>query len=493
MLRTACVFFSLLFLVFTPRTPAHADLIWGANGHPFTAYPGIPYERQLDLVRDLGMTSYRVNISSLDHIPLLASLIALGKERGVTILPLLTPPVSLEKDAAETLYQQARAFATKLITPFKDDIKVWELGNELENFAIIQPCEMQDDGVQYNCAWGPAGGVGPLEYFGPRWAKVSAVLKGLSDGAKAVDPTIRKAIGTAGWGHIGAFERMRQDGIEWDISVWHFYGEDPEWGIERVAAFGKPIWVTEFNHPLGSQKSAVEQAAGLRQIMARFRALQDKYRVEAAHIYELLDETYWAPSYEAFMGLVYLDKDEKGEWTTAGRKPAYCVARSLLRGGYRLAAPAIAPSARSGSATPHRQCDLCLFDNRDPSPANKVAYSYCLILGRQADGGGLDARTAELSKDRPIGDMLLGMVAAEEFKQKYRAAELSNSEYILLIYRLLLDRDPDGQGHADYIAALDKGELSRSNLVKALIHSEEFRNIHSALFKRPAAKAAPSQ
>jgi hypothetical protein len=105
------------------QSPANADLIWGANGHPFNAYPGIPYERQLDLVRDLGMTSYRVDISSLDHIPRLARLIAAAKEREITILPLLTPPVSLEKDTPETLYQQARTFATKVISPFKDDIK----------------------------------------------------------------------------------------------------------------------------------------------------------------------------------------------------------------------------------------------------------------------------------------------------------------------------------------------------------------------------------
>ena len=68
---------------------------------------------------------------------------------------------------------------------------------------------MQDDGKQYDCAWGPAGGVGPLEYYGPRWQKVSAVLKGLSEGAAAADPAVLKAMGTAGWGHLGAFERRR--------------------------------------------------------------------------------------------------------------------------------------------------------------------------------------------------------------------------------------------------------------------------------------------
>ena len=54
-----------------------------------------------------------------------------------------------------------------------------------------------------------------------RWEKVSAVLRGLSGGTISVDPTIRKAMGTAGWGNAGAFARMHKDGIRWDISVWH--------------------------------------------------------------------------------------------------------------------------------------------------------------------------------------------------------------------------------------------------------------------------------
>ena len=488
--RCKMIIFSLLWLAIMPQAFAKADFIWGANGHPFTAYQGVSFEQQLDYLRNLGMTSYRVNISSIDNATALRTLVEVAKPRGIEILPVLTPGLDLKKETPEDLYKKARAFAVYLVSRFKDDIRVWELGNELENHAIIQPCEMQDNGVQYNCAWGPAGGVGPLEYFGPRWAKVSAVLKGLSDGTISVDPTIRKAIGTAGWGHVGAFERMRQDGIAWDISVWHFYGKDPEWGFKRVAAFGKPIWVTEFNNPMGSQKGVVQQAAGLKKIMTRIRELQDKYRVEAAHVYELLDETYWAPNFEAFMGLVYLDKNDKGKWAASGPKPGYCAVRTLLRGGYRLAAQSASEPVLPGQnqvqpkgPVPHRQCDLCLFDDRDASPANKIGYSYCLVFGHPADAQGLASRTEELKKGDTIDAMLGSMMQSDEFNQRQGAAGLNNSDYITLIYRLLLDRDPDGQGRHDYLVALDNGDLSRPNLVKTLIRSREFRDMHSVLFR----------
>jgi hypothetical protein len=199
---------------------AQADILWGVNGHPMTAYPGISISRQLDLAMELGMKSYRVNVPDATSKPILDELVAEGRARGIEILPVLTPgETDLDKDTVDELYEKAHRLAFTLGSWFKEDIRVWELGNEMENYAILQPCDMRDDGTQYPCEWGPAGGVTAGEYHGERWRKVSAVLKGLSDGIKEVDPDLRRAIGTAGWGHLGAFERMDQDGIEWDISV----------------------------------------------------------------------------------------------------------------------------------------------------------------------------------------------------------------------------------------------------------------------------------
>jgi len=87
--QLAAVF--LVLLVKLMSSPAQADLIWGVNGHPFTAYPGIAFDQQLDFVKDLGMTSYRVNISSITQTSRLGRLIEFAKPRGIDILPVLTP------------------------------------------------------------------------------------------------------------------------------------------------------------------------------------------------------------------------------------------------------------------------------------------------------------------------------------------------------------------------------------------------------------------
>ncbi len=489
MLRNGLIGLTLLLAV--AASWAHAakpDLIWGVNGHPFVSYPGVSYEEQLGHLADLGLSSYRVDISSIDAAPRLERLLALAKPYGISIMPVLVPGLDLDRKEPDVLYEKAKAFAVYFAARFKEDIRIWELGNEMENYAIIKPCEMQDDGVQYNCAWGPAGGVGRLDYYGPRWAKVSAVLKGLSDGVTSVDPTLLKAMGTAGWGHVGAFHRMRDDSIEWDISVWHMYGEDPEWAFKELAKFGKPIWVTEFNHPLGSKNGAVAQAEGLKSAMTRLRALRETYNVEAAHIYELLDETYWAPDAEAFMGLIYLGKTEQGGWRTEGPKPAHCIVQSLLKGKGRIvdtggeithtAGPA---PALLGEAS-QRKCDLCLFETRQASRADRIAYSYCLLLGRSVDAGGLQSWLAELEKGMSLSEALAAMTQSSEFEQAHGVGRLGSPAYVERIYQLLLGREPDGQGLTDYVTALETGTLTRSAFIKAAIASDEFRAKHPALF-----------
>jgi Glycosyl hydrolase catalytic core len=325
---------SSIFVLNLAASP-HAEesgFVWGANGHPFTAYPGVEFEQQLDFLRDLGLTSYRVNVSRIEDIPGLIELNKKAKARNIEVLPILTPGLDLEKEEPVRLQKEAYAFAHTIVSRLKGDVRVWELSNELENYAIIKACEKREDGSQYNCSWGPAGGVGELDYYPPRWNKVSAVLRGLSEGTKDADPSAQRAMGTAGWGHTGAFKRLQKDGVNWDISVWHMYGQDPEWAFKILAQFGKPIWVTEFNHPSGSSKDEQSQAAGLRHQMSRLLELSRPYNVRAAHIYELLDETYWEPSDEARMGLVRLERDGKRGWRAGEQKLAYTAVKRFLHG-----------------------------------------------------------------------------------------------------------------------------------------------------------------
>lgn len=448
---------------------ASADFLWGVNGHPMTAYPGISVEEQIGYVANLGMKSYRVNIPDIGRADELDRLVRIGKGYGIEILPVLTPgDLDLAEKSPEELYRIGFDFAAGLARRFGGDIKVFELGNELENFAIIQPCEMRDDGTQYPCDWGPAGGVGPLEYYGPRWVKVSAALKGMSEGLHSVDPTLKRAIGTAGWGHVGAFHRMRDDGIGWDISVWHVYGQDPEWALDILQEFGKPIWVTELNNPLGSQNGEEEQARNLARMMNKIRELGKKYRVEAAHIYELFDEPYWGPP-EDEMGLVTLVQGDDGSWRTGQPKRAYFAARNIIGG------PATRPAIT-------RHCELSR-ERDGPLVDHQIEYSYCLVLGRWPDKEGATTWRERLeSGEINVYDLVSGLGTSDEFNARFATKTLTNEAYVSLLYRILLLREPDRGGLSAYVRELNAGNITRDMVVMGMVTSTEFAGKHPSIF-----------
>ena len=484
--RLIAIAFCATVAVFAGRVqaaaPAQTDIVWGVNGHPLISYPGVSIEAQLDAVRDLGMRSYRVDITDTTYISGLRDVVREASKRGITVLPVVTPQFDLAKESTESLEKMAYGLAFALVSSFKGQIPVWELGNEMENYAIIQPCEMQDDGKQYNCSYGPAGGVGSLEYFGPRWAKVSAVLKGLSRGAHDADPSVRRALGTAGWGHLGAFERMKADGIAWDISVWHMYGEDPEWAFKELVKYGKPIWVTEFNHPEGSTKSAEAQAQGLTRAISQLSDLQGTYNIEAAHVYELLDEPYWK-DYEAHMGLIELKPAGERKWALGAPKPAYAAIKAVLNSGDAIPPAAIA----TDEVAVRRRCELQRAEPGATLPAPTViTYAFCLALGREPDGAGLASWSADLTKGKPIEKIVVDMLQSDELSRLYDLPRLSTRAYVALMHRLLLDADPVEPQLKSMADALDGGQ-PRAAFLATLVGSKDFKARHPALF----AKLAP--
>jgi hypothetical protein len=91
----------------------------------------------------------------------------------------------------------------------------------------------------------------------------------------------------------------------------------------RLKSLGKPIWITEFGRPGAGPDGEAAQAKALVRWIHRIAALATAYDVQAAFIYELLDETYWGETNEARMGVVRLVKDKAGHWTAGPRKAAF--------------------------------------------------------------------------------------------------------------------------------------------------------------------------
>jgi hypothetical protein len=247
------------------------------------------------------------------------------------------------------------------------------------------------------------------------------------------------------------------------------YGQDPEWAFKTIARYGHPIWVTEFNNPQGSKESDQKQVEGLKQSMLRLRELQQTYNVEAAHIYELMDEPYWIPSFEAYMGLVHLVPDGGGGWMPGPPKHAYQAVKQLLRGPNSV-------------VSYKRVCDPRQQERRGTIAQIQVVYGYCLILDRQPDGRGLADWQGQLAGGMPASQLLMAMLGSDEFKVRHATYGLSNAEFVDLMYRLLLDRGPDGLGLTSYVSQLDQKSISRIDVARSIIDSGEFRAKHEPLY-----------
>ena len=220
------------------------------------------------------------------------------------------------------------------------------------------------------------------------------------------------------------------------------YGQDPEWAFKTIAEYKRAIWITEFNHPLGSKEGEDKQADGLRHWMARLQELSPIYKVEAAHIYELMDETYWAPSFEAVMGLVHLDSDSHGGWQAGTLKPALlCGGGDLIRGNPpRPLATAVqrelpTEDRASPSFIPiHRTCDLAGYANlHEDNIRYRVAYAYCLVLARKAENIGWNTYSRELANGRSVQELLLALLGSMEFREHNSSAR-SPAQFVSLIY-----------------------------------------------------------
>ncbi len=103
-----------------------------------------------------------------------------------------------------------------------------------------------------------------------------------------------------------------------------------------------------------------------------------------------------------------------------------------------------------------------------------TARLYTCTLGRSYDVNGLNAWTGAYLQGQ--GDLLgiatIGFLHSEEFTSK----NLSNEEYVKVLYRTFLGREADQAGLDSWVAALNGG-YSRDQVAAGFAYSNEFRTI----------------
>lgn len=102
-----------------------------------------------------------------------------------------------------------------------------------------------------------------------------------------------------------------------------------------------------------------------------------------------------------------------------------------------------------------------------------VKRLYSIVLQREADKSGLEFYVNNLLNKKTNGAAVAyGFISSDEFKQM----NLSEEEYIKILYSVMMDRMPDKGGLDYYKKLLDNG-VSRDFIFKGFVESEEYKNL----------------
>src|SRR5690606_2897499 len=99
---------------------------------------------------------------------------------------------------------------------------------------------------------------------------------------------------------------------------------------------------------------------------------------------------------------------------------------------------------------------------------------YRATLGREPDADGLANWTSKLTDGLTLFEVVAGFTNSPEFRARY--GDTTTAEFVTLLYRNVFDRDPDPSGYAGWTGALERGQMTRSQVVTHFSQSQEFVN-----------------
>ena len=106
-------------------------------------------------------------------------------------------------------------------------------------------------------------------------------------------------------------------------------------------------------------------------------------------------------------------------------------------------------------------------------------YEEC--LDRSPDEGGLNEWANHLKTGKKTGaKVAYGIIYSEEFLQR----NVSNEEYVTILYRVFFNREPDGGGFNEWVSHLNSGK-SRKWVLAGFINSQEFKILCAEYGIRP--------
>lgn len=125
-----------------------------------------------------------------------------------------------------------------------------------------------------------------------------------------------------------------------------------------------------------------------------------------------------------------------------------------------------------------QQGTIILSENRDRNPKVTAFVNrlYSIAMNRSADVNGLNDWTGKLlDKKQTPKQVAYGFVFSQEMTNR----NLSNQQFVTMLYQTMMDREPDEAGLNDWLTRLKTG-TSRQTVFNGFADSTEFDNIVKA-------------
>ncbi|MFM0522556.1 MULTISPECIES: glycoside hydrolase family protein [Caballeronia] len=298
------------------------SVFYGMNGHVNAAgpYTTSTPEQQLAQLKDLGVTLYRSDVSTVAGAQKLASVAQMMAESGVTVYPVLLQQLNFPDE--NSAYQASYTLAQQIVNV--QHYAYYEVTNELAPECLV----------------GWVDGVNSTDYKNDCFQIARGVIRGLIAGIKSVDPAGKIVIGGNTWMHLGLDVMLangtQPDGtsghpvVTWDITAWHWYSEQGDIThacgtlcynvIGTLQSLGKPIWINEVgmrpNFPGTADQAATFMANNM---MGALLAIAPQYNIQSLQVYELYDDP---PTGQGPYGIMLNDGVTK--------KPTYTAVKNFI-------------------------------------------------------------------------------------------------------------------------------------------------------------------
>jgi hypothetical protein len=99
-----------------------------------------------------------------------------------------------------------------------------------------------------------------------------------------------------------------------------------------------------------------------------------------------------------------------------------------------------------------------------------VTRLYQQVLGRDPEPGGVAGWVQQIAEDSSVVPTTLAFFHSDEFLDR----NTSDEQFLTILYRTFLNRDPDPAGFNAFLTALQTGQFTRDNLLSIFIDSAEF-------------------